>query len=128
MFFECSGFLWLGWGFLLSFGFFRVFFLCFPFFFCFGVLVHSLYAPLRFLMLFLFLPIKKKVLCIILKIKDFLFILLFNNVYIMTTHLILYIAFAGTSACPAGKFYCRNVGSTPQFIFSSRVNDRFCGG
>ncbi|XP_062151714.1 glucosidase 2 subunit beta isoform X2 [Alnus glutinosa] len=32
----------------------------------------------------------------------------------------------GTSACPAGKFYCRNVGSTPQFIFSSRVNDRFC--
>ncbi|KAH7533163.1 hypothetical protein FEM48_Zijuj04G0101200 [Ziziphus jujuba var. spinosa] len=32
----------------------------------------------------------------------------------------------GTSACPAGKFYCRNLGSTPQFIFSSRVNDRFC--
>ncbi|XP_044466437.1 glucosidase 2 subunit beta [Mangifera indica] len=32
----------------------------------------------------------------------------------------------GTSACPAGKFYCRNVGSTPQFIFSSRVNDHFC--
>ncbi|XVE83518.1 hypothetical protein DITRI_Ditri16bG0093900 [Diplodiscus trichospermus] len=32
----------------------------------------------------------------------------------------------GTSACPAGKFYCRNVGSTPQLIFSSRVNDRFC--
>ncbi|XVF14625.1 hypothetical protein REPUB_Repub09cG0077200 [Reevesia pubescens] len=32
----------------------------------------------------------------------------------------------GTSACPAGKFYCRNVGSMPQFIFSSRVNDRFC--
>jgi hypothetical protein len=37
-----------GWGFkvafLLSFGFFRVFFLCFLFFFCFGVLVCSLYA------------------------------------------------------------------------------------
>ncbi|KAL5864773.1 hypothetical protein ACOSQ3_002287 [Xanthoceras sorbifolium] len=32
----------------------------------------------------------------------------------------------GTSACPAAKFYCRNVGSTPQFIFSSRVNDRIC--
>ncbi|KAB1216531.1 Glucosidase 2 subunit beta [Morella rubra] len=32
----------------------------------------------------------------------------------------------GTSACPAGKFYCRNVGSTPQFIFSSRINDRVC--
>ncbi|GMY08800.1 glucosidase 2 subunit beta isoform X1 [Fagus crenata] len=32
----------------------------------------------------------------------------------------------GTSACPAGKFYCRNVGSKPQFIFSSRINDRFC--
>ncbi|PON41963.1 Low-density lipoprotein (LDL) receptor class A repeat [Parasponia andersonii] len=32
----------------------------------------------------------------------------------------------GTSACPMGKFYCRNLGSTPQFIFSSRVNDRVC--
>ncbi|KAF3444033.1 hypothetical protein FNV43_RR13723 [Rhamnella rubrinervis] len=32
----------------------------------------------------------------------------------------------GTSACPAGKFYCRNLGSTPQFIFSSRVNDGIC--
>ncbi|KAM7492197.1 hypothetical protein LguiA_035118 [Lonicera macranthoides] len=32
----------------------------------------------------------------------------------------------GTSACPAGKFYCRNVGSTPQFLFSSRVNDHIC--
>ncbi|KAJ0051527.1 hypothetical protein Pint_02372 [Pistacia integerrima] len=32
----------------------------------------------------------------------------------------------GTSACPDGKFYCRNVGSTPQFIFSSRVNDHYC--
>lgn len=34
---------------------------------------------------------------------------------------------AGTSACPAGKFYCRNLGSIPQFIFSSRVNDHICG-
>lgn len=32
----------------------------------------------------------------------------------------------GTSACPAAKFYCRNVGSTPKFIYSSRVNDYFC--
>ncbi|GAU22607.1 hypothetical protein TSUD_135070, partial [Trifolium subterraneum] len=32
----------------------------------------------------------------------------------------------GTSACPAGKFYCRNLGSKPQFIVSSHVNDRFC--
>lgn len=39
----------------------------------------------------------------------------------------LFFFFAGTSACPAGKFYCRNLGSTPQFIFSSRVNDLICG-
>ncbi|KAK9922682.1 hypothetical protein M0R45_031135 [Rubus argutus] len=32
----------------------------------------------------------------------------------------------GTSACPAGKFYCRNIGNTPRLIFSSRVNDRIC--
>ncbi|GKV02775.1 hypothetical protein SLEP1_g15167 [Rubroshorea leprosula] len=32
----------------------------------------------------------------------------------------------GTSACPAGKFYCRNKGSSPLFIFSSHVNDGFC--
>ncbi|KAL5147800.1 Glucosidase 2 subunit beta [Glycine soja] len=33
----------------------------------------------------------------------------------------------GTSACPNGKFYCRNLGSKPQFIVSSHVNDHFCG-
>lgn len=33
----------------------------------------------------------------------------------------------GTSACARGKFYCRNMGSTPRFIFSSRVNDHICG-
>uniref|UniRef100_A0A7C9DGX0 Glucosidase II beta subunit N-terminal domain-containing protein n=1 Tax=Opuntia streptacantha TaxID=393608 RepID=A0A7C9DGX0_OPUST len=32
----------------------------------------------------------------------------------------------GTSACPSGKFYCRNLGSTPRFLFSSRVNDHIC--
>ncbi|XP_052178064.1 glucosidase 2 subunit beta isoform X3 [Diospyros lotus] len=30
------------------------------------------------------------------------------------------------AACPTGKFYCKNVGSTPQFLFSSRVNDHVC--
>lgn len=34
---------------------------------------------------------------------------------------------AGTSACPGGKFYCRNVGHTPLQLFSSRVNDGICG-
>ncbi|KAK6919837.1 Glucosidase II beta subunit, N-terminal [Dillenia turbinata] len=29
----------------------------------------------------------------------------------------------GTSACPGGKFYCRNAGHTPLYLFSSRVND-----
>ncbi|VVA31825.1 PREDICTED: glucosidase [Prunus dulcis] len=32
----------------------------------------------------------------------------------------------GTSACPGGKFYCRNVGHTPLLLFSSRVNDGIC--
>ncbi|KAH7843721.1 hypothetical protein Vadar_020020 [Vaccinium darrowii] len=32
----------------------------------------------------------------------------------------------GTSACPTSKFYCKNAGSVPQFLFSSRVNDHFC--
>ncbi|XP_074290003.1 glucosidase 2 subunit beta isoform X1 [Silene latifolia] len=32
----------------------------------------------------------------------------------------------GTPACPRGKFYCRNLGSQPQFLFSSRVNDHIC--
>ncbi|KAK3447418.1 hypothetical protein EUGRSUZ_A02946 [Eucalyptus grandis] len=33
----------------------------------------------------------------------------------------------GTSACPNGKFYCRNAGHVPVIIFSSRVNDGICG-
>ncbi|XP_062016216.1 glucosidase 2 subunit beta isoform X2 [Rosa rugosa] len=32
----------------------------------------------------------------------------------------------GTSACPGGKFYCRNVGHAPLQLFSSRVNDGIC--
>ncbi|XP_068662807.1 glucosidase 2 subunit beta-like [Aristolochia californica] len=32
----------------------------------------------------------------------------------------------GTSACPEGKFYCRNAGHVPLTLFSSRVNDGIC--
>ncbi|CAN8252999.1 unnamed protein product [Cochlearia groenlandica] len=32
----------------------------------------------------------------------------------------------GTSACPNGKFYCRNAGHSPLVLFSSRVNDGIC--
>ncbi|XVE62613.1 hypothetical protein DITRI_Ditri06bG0132000 [Diplodiscus trichospermus] len=32
----------------------------------------------------------------------------------------------GTSACPQGKFYCRNAGHSPSLVFSSRVNDGIC--
>ncbi|CAL4974026.1 unnamed protein product [Urochloa decumbens] len=32
----------------------------------------------------------------------------------------------GTSACPEGKFYCRNNGDTPRLLFSSFVNDKIC--
>ncbi|KAG4906388.1 hypothetical protein AAZX31_20G022500 [Glycine max] len=32
----------------------------------------------------------------------------------------------GTSACPGGKFYCRNAGHSPVYLFSSRVNDGIC--
>ncbi|OIT33742.1 PREDICTED: glucosidase 2 subunit beta-like [Nicotiana attenuata] len=32
----------------------------------------------------------------------------------------------GTSACPSGKFYCKNTGHIPLFIYSSRVNDGIC--
>ncbi|XP_022746739.1 glucosidase 2 subunit beta-like isoform X1 [Durio zibethinus] len=32
----------------------------------------------------------------------------------------------GTSACPQGKFYCRNAGHSSSLLFSSRVNDGIC--
>lgn len=32
----------------------------------------------------------------------------------------------GTSACPEGKFYCRNIGDNPRLLFSSFVNDKIC--
>ncbi|CAI9108200.1 OLC1v1007751C1 [Oldenlandia corymbosa var. corymbosa] len=32
----------------------------------------------------------------------------------------------GTSACPNGKFYCRNPGHIPVYLHSSRVNDGIC--
>ncbi|XP_076908381.1 glucosidase 2 subunit beta-like [Bidens hawaiensis] len=32
----------------------------------------------------------------------------------------------GTSACPTGKFYCRNAGHKALTIFSSRINDGIC--
>ncbi|KAH6823714.1 calmodulin-binding protein [Perilla frutescens var. hirtella] len=32
----------------------------------------------------------------------------------------------GTSACPTGKFYCKNSGHAPVVLFSSRVNDGIC--
>lgn len=32
----------------------------------------------------------------------------------------------GTSACPTGKFYCRNAGHSPLIVFSSRINDGIC--
>ncbi|XP_061360355.1 glucosidase 2 subunit beta [Gastrolobium bilobum] len=32
----------------------------------------------------------------------------------------------GTSACPGGKFFCRNLGHVSVYLFSSRVNDGIC--
>ncbi|KAA8550929.1 hypothetical protein F0562_002613 [Nyssa sinensis] len=32
----------------------------------------------------------------------------------------------GTSACPNGKFYCRNAGHVPLSLYSSQVNDGIC--
>uniref|UniRef100_A0A164SVA1 Glucosidase 2 subunit beta n=1 Tax=Daucus carota subsp. sativus TaxID=79200 RepID=A0A164SVA1_DAUCS len=32
----------------------------------------------------------------------------------------------GTSACPNGKFYCKNAGHIPVTLYSSRVNDGIC--
>ncbi|PON95611.1 Glucosidase 2 subunit beta [Trema orientale] len=32
----------------------------------------------------------------------------------------------GTSACPNGRFYCRNAGHVPLVLYSSRVNDGIC--
>ena len=34
---------------------------------------------------------------------------------------------AGTSACPDGKFYCRNRGHVPLMLKSSFVDDGICG-
>ena len=34
---------------------------------------------------------------------------------------------AGTSACAAGSFYCRNRGYEPLTLNSSMVDDGFCG-
>jgi hypothetical protein len=33
----------------------------------------------------------------------------------------------GTSACQNGNFWCENKGGKSKHIFSSRVNDGFCG-
>jgi hypothetical protein len=46
--------------FSLSFGFFQVFFLCFLFLFCFGVLVHSMYAFFFFFFLISKVYFKKR--------------------------------------------------------------------
>jgi hypothetical protein len=35
---------------------------------------------------------------------------------------------AGTSACPNGKFYCRNVGHAPLVLNATLVDDGVCGG
>ncbi|KAL1565699.1 glucosidase 2 subunit beta [Salvia divinorum] len=32
----------------------------------------------------------------------------------------------GTSACPNGRFYCKNAGHAPVVLYSSRVNDGIC--
>ena len=39
----------------------------------------------------------------------------------------LYHSHAGTSACPAGTFYCRNRGHQPLVLTSSFVDDGICG-
>lgn len=33
----------------------------------------------------------------------------------------------GTSACPNGHFYCKNIGHTPSILNSSFVDDGYCG-
>ena len=53
-------------------------------------------------------------------------LILFLNFFYLS-ELLGVLVCVGTSACPAGKFYCKNVGSTPKFLFSSQVNDHFCG-
>lgn len=49
------------------------------------------------------------------------------NIFLLTKMHIVFLWIVGTSACPGGKFYCRNVGHTPLLVFSSRVNDGICG-
>jgi hypothetical protein len=54
----------------------------------------------------------------------YLFILFVSN-WIIDFYVIFVIV--GTSACPRGKFYCRNAGHSAVYLFSSRVNDGICG-
>jgi hypothetical protein len=49
------------------------------------------------------------------------------SLLVLTVYFVVDGWIVGTSACPGGKFYCRNAGHAPLFLFSSRVNDGICG-